>query len=139
MKDERLPNALLDSLQLSHSGRRDEAFRLMDEVIAEAIKEGDDLSVLLLIEHAALLNGAKRDLSILKHYYGQFLTYSSENPRALYGLADVAMEDGQIEIARQYARKCHQAILQSDDNKIKQDLLDLVLERWPGVAELGPD
>jgi hypothetical protein len=135
VKDERLHNALLGSLELSSSGQHQEALRLMDEVIAEAVKEGDDLSVLVLIDHAALLNGVKRDLSLLKHYYEQFLTYSPENPRALYELADVAMEEGQIEIARQYAKKCHQAILQSDDNKIKQDLLDLVLERWPELAE----
>jgi hypothetical protein len=45
------------------------------------------------------------------------------------------MEDGQTEIAKQYAKRCHQAILRSDDEKIKKDLLDLVLQRWPELAE----
>jgi len=107
----------------------------MDEVIAEALKEGDDLTLSVLIDHAALLNGVKRDLSLVKHYYGQVLTSSPENARALYALADVAMEDGQIEIAKQYAKKCHQAILRSGDNKTKQDLLELVVERWPEIAQ----
>jgi Tfp pilus assembly protein PilF len=135
VEPERRHNALLDSLKLSGSGHYQEALQLMDEVIAEASKEGDGLSALVLIGHAALLNGAKRDRSILRHYYEQFLTYNPENPRVLYESADVAMKDGQIEIARLYAKRCHQAILRSDDDKIKKDLLDLVIERWPEVAE----
>jgi hypothetical protein len=135
VEPERRHNALLDSLKLSGSGHYQEALQLMAEVIAEASKEGDGLSALVLIGHAALLNGAKGDPSILRHYYEQFLTYNPENPRVLYESADVAMKDGQIEIALQYAKRCHQAILRSDDGKIKKDLLDLVLERWPEVAE----
>ncbi len=123
-----------DSLRLSMSGQQKEALRLMDEVIAEAITEGDYSSLLVLIDHAGLLNGVKRDLSVVKRYFEQYLTHSSENPRALYWLADVAMEEGQTEIAKRYAKRCHQAILRSDDQKIKRDLLDLVLERWPEVA-----
>ncbi len=106
----------------------------MDEVIAEAITEGDYSSLVVLIDHAALLNGVKRDLSVVKRYFEQYLTHNPENPRALYWLADVAMEEGQTEIAKRYAKRCHQAILRSHDEKIKRDLLDLVLERWPEVA-----
>src|SRR5258707_15713275 len=99
MKDERLHNALLDSLKLSGSGQRQEAFRLVAEVIAEAIMEGDELSALVLIDQAAILNGVKRDRSLAKRYYEQFLSHSPESPRVLYELADAATEDGQIEIA----------------------------------------
>jgi tetratricopeptide (TPR) repeat protein len=135
VKDERLHSALLDSLKLSGSGQHEEAVRLMDELIAEATKEGDGLTALLLINHAAILNGGERDRSLAKRYYEQFLTYNPENPRVLYESADVAMEDGQIEIAKEHAKRCHQAILKSDDDKIKKDLLDLILERWPELAE----
>jgi hypothetical protein len=136
VKDEREHNALMDSLRLAMSGQHQEALRLMDEVIAEAIQEGDDSSAFVLIDHAALLGPhVGRDRSILKHYYEQYLTSSPEHPRALYGLADVAMDEGQTEIARQYAKRCHRAILLSHDEKIRRDLLDLVLERWPEVAE----
>ena len=107
----------------------------MDEVITEAMKEGDDLTLFTLIDHAALLNGMGRDRFVVKRYCEQYLAHSSENPRALYGLADVAMEDGQTDLAKQYAKRCLQAILRSKDAKIKQDLLDLVLERWPEAAE----
>jgi hypothetical protein len=134
VKDERLHNALMGSSKLSGSGQHEEALRLMDEVIAEAIKERDELTALVVIDHAALLNGVKPDRSLAKHYYERFLAYSPESPRVLYELADIAMEDGQIDVAKEYAKRCHQAILQSGSDKIKQDLLDLVLERWPEVA-----
>jgi hypothetical protein len=135
VKDEREHNAIMDSLRLSKSGQHQEALRLMDEVIAEAIEEGDYLSLYILIDHAALLNGKGRDRSVVKHHYEQYLASSPENPRALYGLADVAMEEGQPEIAKQYAKRCYHAILRSDDEKVKRDLLDLVLERWPELAQ----
>jgi hypothetical protein len=133
VEDERLHNALMDSSKLSTSNFQ-EALRLIDEVIAEAIKEGDELTAIVLIDHAALLNGTERDRSLAKHYYEQFLASSPESPRVLYELADTAMEDGQIDIAKQYAKRCRQATLSSGNAKIKRDLLDLVLERWPEVS-----
>ena len=132
MEKERIKDAVLGSLKLSMSGHHEEALRLMDDVIAEAIKDGEDSWVFILIDHAAILNQSGfRDHSLSKRYYEEYLTHSSENPRALYRLADLAMKDGQTEIAKQYAERCHQAILRSDDDKIKRELLDLVLERWP--------
>ena|SRR5579862_2330828 len=135
MNNERLHNALIDSLNLSGSGQHQEARRLMEDIIAEAIKEGDELTALVVIDHTAMLNSDGRDRSLAKHYYEQFLTSSPDSTRMLYESANAAMEDGQIEIAKQYAKRCHQAVLRSDDKKIKRDLLDLVLERWPEVAD----
>jgi hypothetical protein len=72
---------------------------------------------------------------LLSTHYEQYLTYSADNPRALYGLADVAMQEGEIEVAKQYARRCYRVLLKSADELAKKDLLDLVLERWPEVSE----
>ena len=136
MEKERKKDALLGSLKLSMSGHHEEALRLMDDVIAEAIQDGEDSWVVIFIDHAAILNQSGfPDRSLLKHYYEEYLTHSSENPMALYRLADLAMKDGQTETAKQYAERCHQAILRSGDDNIKQELLDLVLERWPEVAD----
>ncbi len=135
MKDERLHNALIGSLELSVSGQRQESFRIIDQAIAKAIKEGDELTALVVIDHAAILNGAGRNRSLAKHYYERFLACNPESPRVLYELANDANEDGQTEVAKQYAKRCHQVVLGSDNQKIKRDLLDLVLERWPGVDE----
>jgi hypothetical protein len=135
VNQKRAHDALLGSLKLSISGQHEDALRLMDDVITEAIREREDSWVFLFINHAAILNQSGfPDRSLLKHYYEQYLTNSPDHPRALYGLADVAMKDGQTETAKQYAKRCHEAILQSDDAKVKKDLLDLVLERWPELA-----
>lgn len=134
MEDARLHHALMDSLRLS-KGQQEEALRLVDTAIIEAMKEGDDSSVQVLVNHAALLNGVKRDLSLLKHYYEKYLTYSPENPRALYGLADIALKDGHAGNAKTYAKRCYEALLKSNNQKVKKDLLDLVVERWPEVCE----
>ena len=107
----------------------------MERLIAETIREGDGSTALVLIGHAALLNGGGIDRSLVKHYYEQFLTSNPDNARVLYESADLAMEDGQFEIAKQHAKRCHRTILKSDDAKLKSDLLDLVRERWPDVAE----
>ena len=133
MDPKRAHNALIGSLDLWQSGHHNDARQLMDDVIAEAIKEADELWVFAFIDHAAILGGF-RDGSILKHYYEQYLIHSPENARALYGLADVAMDEGQTEIAKQYAKKCYGAILRSGDERTIRSLLELVLARWPDVA-----
>jgi hypothetical protein len=132
--DEQLHNALLSTLRLSGSGQLQEALQIMDELIAEAISGGDGSTALVLIGHAALLNDNGRDRSLVKLYYDRFLTQNPENARVLYESADEAMEDGQIELAKLYAKRCHNALLKSDDAKLRKDLFDLVLERWPEVA-----
>jgi hypothetical protein len=51
-------------------------------------------------------------------------------------LATVALDQGHPEIARQYAKRSHTAILQRDDDEVlKQGLLDLLLKSWPDIAE----
>ena len=78
MKDARLDHALLVGLELSKSGQREEARQLMGEVIAEAISQRDDLTVAVLTNHAALLDGTGRDLYILKHYRGYVVNLEPE-------------------------------------------------------------
>lgn len=131
----RLRDPLMNSLKLAGSGQYQEAMQLMDGVIAEAIKEGDELTAGIVIRHAALLNGSERDRSLEKHYYEQFLTACPDSPRILYESADTAMEEGHVDLAKQYAKRCYRAVLSKDNEKIKRDLLDLVLERWPDVSE----
>jgi tetratricopeptide (TPR) repeat protein len=127
----RLKSAINISLDLSKSGQYDEAFRLLDVVIAEAVEERNSSRVLMLCHHAAILSQRKGDLPLRRHYYEQSLAYSPENPMALYGLADAAHEEGRAEDARRYAERCHRAILQTNDEIVRRGLLDLVLTRWP--------
>jgi hypothetical protein len=47
----------------------------------------------------------------------------------------VALDQGQLEIAKQYATRCHTAILRCDDEILKQGLLDPLVKHWPDIAE----
>jgi Tfp pilus assembly protein PilF len=88
----------------------------MDEVITEAIREGEESWTFVFIRHAAILNASGQpDRSLLKHYYERYLTYRPENPRALFGLADVTEKDGQTYLAMQYFKRCRQALSLTQD------------------------
>jgi len=74
------------------------------------------------------------NLSLVKHYYEQSLTYSPENPVALYGLAEVALKEGNTDLAKQYARRSYDAALQGDDAITRHGLLDLIAKKWPDIV-----
>src|SRR6267154_2286989 len=112
---DKITGAIDDSLKLWQSGKHKDALRLLDNLIAVAIKEGANSYVATLSHHAAIIAGHKPDIPLVKHYYEQSLMYKPENPMALHGLAQVALKEGQTEKAKQYAKRCYQAILQSDD------------------------
>lgn len=88
-----------------------------------------------LCHHAAIISKFLRDQQLVENYYKQSLAFVPENPEALYGLAEVAQERGELTTARQYAARCYKAIIQGDDEMMKQGLLDLVMKHWPEVAD----
>jgi len=53
----------------------------------------------------------------------------------LYGLAKIAREQGEPDVARQYAARCHKAIVEGDNEIMKEGLLELVVKNWPEFAE----
>ena len=116
-------------------GEYEHALKLLDEVIAEAVRQRQTSWIRTLCHHAARISYFKGDLQLQKHYYEQSLAYNPENAMALYGLARIAREQGEPEIARQYAARCHKAIVHGDDEILRQGLLDLVIREWPEVAE----
>jgi hypothetical protein len=66
----------------------------------------------------------------VKHYYQVSLEFIPENPRALSGLADVAKEQGEFELAKQYAARCYKALIEGDDF-LKSERLETLLKKWP--------
>jgi Tfp pilus assembly protein PilF len=74
------------------------------------------------------------DLRLVEHYYQQSLTHSPDDPIALYGLAEVALEQGDTDLAKQYAKRSYDATVQGNDEMAKRGLLDLIAMKWPDVA-----
>jgi Tfp pilus assembly protein PilF len=108
--------------------------KLLDDSIAEAVQEGRVTWVVALNHHAAILCRHTGDLHLTKRYYEKSLSSDAENPRALYGLAYVALEQGETAVARQYAESCYKTLLKSDDEIARQGLLDLIVKNWPDLA-----
>jgi Tfp pilus assembly protein PilF len=120
--------AATKSITLSERGEYDEALKLLDESIAAAFRSREVNSICTLCHHAAILSRFAKDSQLAKGYYQQSLAARSDNPRALYGLATIAFDQGELETARHYAGRCCAALLQSDDETLKQGLLDLVVK-----------
>jgi tetratricopeptide (TPR) repeat protein len=130
----RYRDAMSASTKLMQQGENEEALRLLDGAIAMAISENESRWLLTLSHHAAVISNFLGSFSRVKHYYEKSLTFNPENPRALAGLADVAKEQGELELAKEYAARCYRALIEGDDF-LKKERLETLLKKWPEVAE----
>src|SRR5437879_3066014 len=127
-------DAMGSSARLTQQGDNEEALRLLDGAIARAISENENRWVLTLSHHAAVISNFLGNCSQVKHYYEKSLAFNPENPRALSGLADVAKEQGELELAKQYAARCYKALIEGDDF-LKKERLATLLKKWPDVSQ----
>jgi tetratricopeptide (TPR) repeat protein len=130
----RFRDAMTESTELMQKGQNEGALRLLDDAIAIAISENENRWVLTLSHHAAVISKFLRNFSREKHYYEKSLEFNPENPIALYGLAEVALEQGDSDLARQFAKRSYDATVKGDDEMVKRGLLDLIAMKWPDVA-----
>ena len=135
-EENRFRVAITASLKLVERGEQSEALKLLDEAIAEAKREQNVSWIRMLCHHAAIVSRFTENLTSAQHYYEESLASDPENARALYGLATVALDQGHLEIALQYAKRSYTANLRREDDEVlKQSLLDLLLKHWPDLAE----
>ena len=109
-------DVMSSTARLAQHDKEEEALRLLDDAIAMAIRENENRWVLTLSHHAAVISRLRGNHSQVKHYYEMSLAFNPENPRALSGLADVAQEQGELELAKQYAARCYKALIEGDDS-----------------------
>ena len=132
---DRLTGAVNGSVELWKLGQWQKALTLLDDAIAETIQEGGDCrSIITLCHHAAVICRSSGDLISVKRYYEQSLQHSPENPWALHGLAQVALEQGEVDIAKHFAKRSYVATVQGTDDLAKRGLLDLIVKLWPDVG-----
>jgi tetratricopeptide (TPR) repeat protein len=127
-------DAMSSSARLAQQGDTEEALRLVDGAIARAISESENQWVLTLSHHAAVISDFLGNLCLVKEYYEKSLEFNPENPRALEGLADVAKEQGEFELAKQFAARCYKALIEGDDF-LKKERLETLLKKWPEVSQ----
>jgi hypothetical protein len=127
--------AITGSLDLVERGEHQNALTLLDASIAEAKRSCDVSWIRTLCHHAAIVSRSTQNLTAAQNYYQESLAADPENARALYGLAGITLDQGELEIARQYAARCYIAVMRCGDEVLKQGLLDLLLKHWPDIAE----
>jgi hypothetical protein len=125
----RFRDAISSSAKLSPEDG-DKALRLLDDAIELAISEHENRWVLTLSHHAAVISNFLGKAELVKRYYQQSLASNPDNSRALYGLAIVAKQQGELELAKDYAVRCHKALLSGDDF-LRDAQLELLLKHWP--------
>jgi hypothetical protein len=108
----------------------DKALRLVDDAIALAISKHENRWVVALNHHAAVIANFLDKAELVKHYYQKSLDFSPENSRALYGLAKVAKNQGDLGLAMEYAARCHKALMEGDDF-LRDSWLETLLKDWP--------
>ena len=134
-EENRFKVAVTSSLNLVERGEHEKALKLLDDCINEAKLDHKVPWIRTLCHHAAIVSRFSENLASAQHYYEESLASDPENARALYGLAAVALDHGDLEIAKNYAARCYTAIMRCDDDVLRQGLLDLVLKHWPDIAE----
>jgi tetratricopeptide (TPR) repeat protein len=130
----RYRDTMSSSVKLAQQGDNEGALRLLDGAIAIAISEKENRWVLTLSDHAAVISNFLGNWSQVKHYYEKSLAFNPENPRALSGLADVAKEQGELDLAKEYAARCYKALIEGDDFS-KKERLETLLKKWPEVSQ----
>jgi tetratricopeptide (TPR) repeat protein len=111
----------------------DKALALVDDAIAVAINEKDNRWAVKLDHHAAVIAAFLGKTELVKRYYQESLTLSPENPVALYGLASVAKDQGDFGPAKEYAARCHKALIEGEDflRDARLETLEKLLKDWP--------
>lgn len=127
-------DAMSSSVRLSQQDQNQEALRILDEALARAMRQNENRWVLTLSHHAAVISKFVGDLERGRSYYQKSLELNPDNPRALLGLADVAKAQGDLELAGGYAKRCHKALIEGDDF-LRNELLELLLKKWPDATE----
>ena len=128
----RYSDAITASAKLAQADG-DKALRLVDDAIAVAINENDNLWVVKLDHHAAVIATFLGKTELSKRYYQESLALSPENPVALYGLAKAAKDEGDFGLAKEFAASCHTALMEGEDflRDARLETLETLLKDWP--------
>ena len=126
--------AMRASVRLTQDNKYEEALRVLDEAIAETIRQNRISLTITMCHHAAVTCKFMENSERATAYYEQSLANSPENPVALYGLADIARSSGHDQLAKAYALRCYNALLRDEDLITREGLLEMVTKGWPEVV-----
>jgi len=111
----------------------EKALQLVDDAIAVATNENDIRWAVNLDHHAAIIATFLGKIELVKRYYRESLVLSPENPVALYGLAKVATNESDFGLAKEYATRCHKALVEGEEflRDARLETLEMLVKDWP--------
>lgn len=125
-----MTHAVQESTKLAQSGEPLKALELLDNSIAVAARENWNRALETISRHAAIIAESTGDLTRAKSYNEQTLARAPENPMALYEMAKILSEQGEIERARKYASRRYQVSVRGG-TEIDRARVELLGKHWP--------
>ena len=135
---EHMTRAVQESTKLSQSGEFLKALELLDNSMAVAVRENWSRALETISRHAAIIAESSGDLARAKSYNERTLACAPENPMALYGMAKILSEQGQSELAREYAARCYEVSLRGGTD-VDRARVELLGKHWPEFGEWRVD
>lgn len=135
---DQLKSVVNESSELSRLGENQKALKLLDDSIAQAMRENRSRWVQVLSRHAAVISDQMGDLGLARNYREQCLACDPDDPLALYTLADVLSRQGHPDLAKDYAVKSYQLAANSEEEDDRA-LIELIAKRWPEIRRRSLD
>jgi hypothetical protein len=135
MEIDLLRRTINESSKLSKRGETRQALKLLDDAIADAIRENRTSWARTLSRHASVIADNLGDLDLVRRYSEQCLACDPENPATLSGLADVLRRQGEVGLAQEYALKSYRLCMRGDTD-VHRAIRESLLDAWPELQSL---
>jgi tetratricopeptide (TPR) repeat protein len=126
--------AMRRSAEFAKAGEPEQALSIVEDAISEATKDQRKDWIYLLCGHAAVLADAMGDTRRKIRYVQQALPHAQDYQFAAYNFARLLLDDGQLELAKQYAAEAYQ-LATAKGTQADSDLKKAILELWPSISE----
>ena len=122
--------AVQRSLEFARAGKPEKALELLDGVLAEAVRENRSESITLITGVASVMADVIGDRGRARFYYEQRLPHVCDRSFGLYNFARILLQDGQNDLAKEYALKSYELAVTKDSDS-DRELIAAILSRWP--------
>jgi hypothetical protein len=122
------------SLELLNTGEKEQALKVLDGGLAEAIQQNQGSWVRILCHHAAVIAHSMQDRRRQITYEEQALPFAKEYRFAAYSFAQLLLRDGQIARAERYAIEAYKLCV-AGATEGDHDLVAAILKQWPNAAQ----
>ncbi len=123
-----------ESLEFARVGQEDQALKVLDDAIAEALHENRHIWLSILCSHAAVLSRHIGDRGREIHYREVALPLAKDYRFAAYNFAQLLLSDGQFALAEQYAAEAYTLSI-TQTTEADRDLVAAIVKQWPNVAQ----